>query len=259
MSRPTAPQERAPRPSDEGAPAGLHVAIIMDGNGRWATRRGLPRAFGHRAGVAALRRTVEAAPDLGVERLTVFGFSTENWRRPPPEVSELMSLMKAYFHSDLARLEREGVRVRILGRRTGLEPEIRRIVENAEGRTAHNSRFHLQVAFNYGGRADIVDAARAFAQAVAEGSAAPGDLDETLFEGLLSTAPASAPDLIIRTSGERRLSNFLLWEGAYAELVFQDVLWPDYGPDALKAAVDDFHARERRFGGAVVDNVLAAG
>jgi undecaprenyl diphosphate synthase len=259
MSRPTGSDERALRPVAEAGSPKLHVAIIMDGNGRWATRRGLPRAFGHRAGVAALRRTVEAAPAFGVERLTVFGFSTENWRRPPPEISELMSLVKAYFNSDLARLEREGVKVRILGRRTGLETEIQKIVEEAERRTAHNERFHLQVAFNYGGRADIVDAARAFAKEVAEGRAEASELDEARFASYLSTAPANAPDLIIRTSGERRLSNFLLWECAYSELVFQDVLWPDYGPDALKAAVDEFHARERRFGGAVVDNVLAAG
>ena len=236
-----------------------HIAIIMDGNGRWAKQRGLPRSFGHRAGVAALRRTVEGAADLGIERLTVFGFSTENWRRPPPEVIELMSLLKAYFRSDITRLEREGVNVRILGRRSGLEPEILQIVEDAERRTAHNSAFHLQVAFNYGGRADIVDAARRFAADVAEGRVKADDLDEALFEQYLSTAPARAPDLIIRTSGERRLSNFLLWEGAYAELVFQDILWPDYGPEALRAAVEDYHTRERRYGGAVIDDVLATG
>jgi undecaprenyl diphosphate synthase len=237
---------------------GLHVAIIMDGNGRWATRQGLPRSVGHKAGVAALRRTVESAPDLGVEKLTVFGFSTENWRRPPPEVSELMSLMKAYFHSDIGRLERAEVRVRILGRRTGLEPEVLRIVQEAERRTARNERFILQVAFNYGARADIVDAARAFAQDVAEGRARPSDLSEESFETRLSTSLGGPPDLIIRTSGERRLSNFLLWECAYSELVFQDILWPDYGPEALRAAVEDFQSRERRFG-AVVDDVLAAG
>ncbi|HUZ13497.1 MAG TPA: polyprenyl diphosphate synthase [Caulobacteraceae bacterium] len=258
MSRLTGSDERSPKSLGDGGSAKLHVAIIMDGNGRWATRRGLPRAFGHRAGVAALRRTVEAAPSLGVDRLTVFGFSTENWRRPPPEISELMSLMKAYFHSDLARLEREGVKVRILGRRSGLDPEIRKIVEDAEARTAHNDRFALQVAFNYGGRADIVDAARAFARDLSEGTVRLADLDESSFEAYLSTAPANAPDLIIRTSGERRLSNFLLWECAYSELVFQDVLWPDYGLEAFKAAVDEFHARERRFGAAVVDAVLAA-
>lgn len=236
----------------------LHVAIIMDGNGRWAKQRGLPRSLGHRAGVAALRRTVESAEELGVERLTVFGFSTENWRRPKPEVSELMGLLKAYFNSDLARLEREGVKVRIVGRRLGLAPDILDIVERAEERTAKNDRFHLQVAFNYGGRADIVDAARRFAQAVHDGQAKVAELNELLFEHYLSTAPAPAPDLIIRTSGEQRISNFLLWECAYAELVFQDVYWPDYGAEHLKAAITEFHSRQRRYGGVAIDDVLAA-
>jgi len=237
----------------------LHVAIIMDGNGRWARQRGLPRTLGHRAGVAALRRTVEGAVDLGVGRLTVFGFSTENWSRPRHEVSELMSLLKAYFESDLARLEREGVNVRIVGRRTGLQPDILDIVERAEARTATNNRFHLQVAFNYGGRADIVDAARKFAQAVLDGRANPQDLDEAAFEGRLSTAGVSAPDLIVRTSGEQRISNFLLWECAYAELVFQDVYWPDYGPEHLKAAIAEYQSRERRYGRVAIDDVLATG
>lgn len=247
--------------SGAGKAAGdpLHVAIIMDGNGRWARQRGLPRTLGHRAGVAALRRTVEGAVDLGIERLTVFGFSTENWSRPEREVSELMSLVKAYFQSDLARLEREGVHVRIVGRRAGLERDILDIVERAEARTAANSRFFLQVAFNYGGRADIVDAARKFALAVAEGRARPEDLDEAAFEQRLSTAGASAPDLIVRTSGEQRISNFLLWECAYAELIFQDVYWPDYGPEHLKAAIADYHSRERRYGRVAIDDVLAAG
>ncbi|HXU99420.1 MAG TPA: polyprenyl diphosphate synthase [Caulobacteraceae bacterium] len=237
----------------------LHVAIVMDGNGRWARQRGLPRTLGHRAGVAALRRTVEGAVELGIERLTVFGFSTENWRRPPREVSELMNLLKAYFQSDLDRLEREGVRVRIVGRREGLDRDILDIVERAEARTAANDRFYLQVAFNYGGRADIVDAARKFAMAVKAGRAEPEDLDEAGFETWLSTAGASGPDLIVRTSGEQRLSNFLLWECAYAELIFQDVYWPDYGPEHLKAAIADFRSRERRFGRVAIDDVLAAG
>jgi undecaprenyl diphosphate synthase len=237
----------------------LHVAIIMDGNGRWARQRGLPRSLGHRAGVAALRRTVEGAADLGVDRLTVFGFSTENWSRPRSEITELMALLKAYFETDLARLEREGVNVRIVGRRQGLEPDILDIVERAEARTAANSRFHLQVAFNYGGRADIVDAARKFAQEVSEGLAKPSDLDEREFELRLSTSGASAPDLIVRTSGEQRLSNFLLWECAYAELVFQDVYWPDYGPEHLRAAIAEYHSRERRYGRVAIDDVLAAG
>ena len=245
-----------------GTPTGaerLHVAIIMDGNGRWARRRGLPRSLGHRAGVSALRRTVEGAAELGVDRLTVFGFSTENWSRPRDEVSELMSLMKAYFQTDLDRLEREGVHVRVVGRRSGLDPDILAIVESAEARTSANDRFFLQVAFNYGGRADIVDAAQKFAVAVAEGSAQPGDLDEAAFESRLSTAGAPAPDLIIRTSGEQRISNFLLWECAYAGLVFQDVYWPDYGPAHLKAAIAEFQSRERRYGRVAIDDVLAAG
>lgn len=249
---------RVPSPAaEQGGPA--HVAIIMDGNGRWAKARGLPRSLGHREGVAALKRTVEAAPALGIRRLTVFGFSTENWRRPAGEISELMSLMKAFVQTDLARLGRAGVRVRILGRREGLPPDILGIIERAEASTAANERFHLQVAFNYGGRPDIVDAARQFARRVKAGLAEPEDLDEARFESYLSTANGPAPDLIIRTSGEQRLSNFLLWEAAYAEFVFQDVLWPDYGAELLTAAVDEFRTRERRYGGADVNDALAAG
>ena len=237
----------------------LHVAIIMDGNGRWARQRGLPRTLGHRAGVAALRRTVEGAVDFNVERLTVFGFSTENWGRPRYEVSELMDLVRSYFEADIDRLEREGVNVRVVGRRAGLEPDILRIVERAGYARVHNRRFFLQVAFNYGGRADIVDAARNFSQAVKEGRANPQDSDEAAFEGWLSTAGVSPPDLIVRTSGERRISNFLLWEAAYAELVFQDVYWPDYGPEHLKAAIAEFKSRERRYGRVAIDDVLATG
>jgi undecaprenyl diphosphate synthase len=246
----------APRSAAGG---GLHVAIIMDGNGRWAKARGLPRTLGHRAGVAALRRTVEGAADLGVERLTVFGFSTENWRRPQREVSELLGLMRAYFQSDLTRLEAEGVRVRIIGRREGLQSDILEMIETAEARTARNTRFHFQVAFNYGGRADIVDAARAFAEAVERGEVRACDLDEDLYESMLSNAPAPPPDLIIRTGFERRLSNFLLWDSAYAELVFQDIHWPDYGPEHLARALAEFRSRERRYGGVQPDDILAAG
>ncbi len=236
-----------------------HVAIIMDGNGRWAKRRGMPRTFGHQAGVNALKRTVEAAPQLGIQWLTVFGFSTENWRRPASEVSELMGLLKAYVKTDLARLEREGVRVRIIGRREGLAPDILAIIEDAEARTAANDRFNLQVAFNYGGRADITDAATRFAEDLAAGRISRDEDPEIVFARYLSTAAGPSPDLIIRTSGEQRLSNFLLWEAAYAEFVFQDVLWPDYGPDALKAAVQEYLGRERRYGGVDADDVLAPG
>ena len=248
-----------PATPSEPSAAPLHVAIVMDGNGRWAKRRGLPRSLGHRAGVESLKRTVAAAPDLNIRWLTMFGFSTENWSRPAAEVSELMALPQRYFESDLARLEREGVRVRTLGRREGLAPDLIRMLDEAERRTAKNDQFFLQIAFNYGGQADIVDAARRFAVEVAAGRARPEDLDEAGFAGLLSSAGAPPPDLVIRPSGELRLSNFLLWESAYSEFVFQNVLWPDYGAEHLAAAVDEFHRRERRYGGAVADDVLAAG
>jgi undecaprenyl diphosphate synthase len=235
----------------------LHVAIIMDGNGRWARARGLPRTIGHKAGVDALKRTVQGAAKCGVGKLTVFGFSTENWRRPGSEVSELMSLLKSYVASDLERLVRDGVQVRILGRRTKLAPDILEVIERAEQRTANNKDFVLQVAFNYGGQADIADAARRLALEVQSGALDPAQIDEATFQARLSTG-GEAPDLIVRTSGERRISNFLLWEAAYAELVFQDVLWPDYGPEHLKAAIAEYHTRERRYGGADVNDVLAA-
>ncbi|HEY3696212.1 polyprenyl diphosphate synthase [Phenylobacterium sp.] len=251
------PQPSAPSAKGE-APSGLHVAIVMDGNGRWAKRRGLPRTLGHPQGMEAIRRTVKAAPKLGVRRLTLYAFSTENWRRPAGEVSEVMRLLKAYVNSDLDQLQREGVKIRILGRREGLASDIAEIVERAEARTARNDAFHLQVAFNYGARADIVDAARALMAAAARGEVAPDSLTEAAFEARLSTGGAPAPDLVIRTSGERRLSNFLLWESAYSEFVFQDVLWPDYGGEHLKAAIAEFQTRERRYGGVVAGDALAA-
>jgi undecaprenyl diphosphate synthase len=225
-----------------------HVAIIMDGNGRWAKRRGLPRALGHREGVQALKRTIEAAPKLGVQCLTVFGFSTENWSRPEDEVSDLMGLVRTYVASDLTRLERAGVRLRVLGRREGLPADIADIIVRAESQTAHNDRFLLQVAFNYGGRADLVDAARRHAERLLAGETVE-PLSERTLEAGLATAGSPPLDLIVRTSGEQRLSNFLLWESAYAELVFQDILWPDYGPEALADAVEAYRRRERRFGG----------
>jgi len=251
-------------PTDGPRPGGpKHVALIMDGNGRWAEARGLPRAMGHREGVQALKRTVQAAPTLGIRCLTVFGFSTENWSRPADEVSDLMGLVRSYVASDLKRLEREGVRVRVLGRRAGLPADIAGIIDKAEAATAHNDKFLLQVAFNYGGRSDIVDAAQRHIDRVLAGEAA-GPLDEATLEQGLSTAGAPAVDVIVRTSGEQRLSNFLLWEAAYAELVYQNVLWPDYGAEALADVVEQYRNRDRRFGGrsgAVVAGspVLAAG
>ena len=248
----------------KGDPAGavappLHVAIVMDGNGRWAKRRNLPRSLGHRAGVDSLKRIVEAAPKMNIRWLTVFGFSTENWSRPAAEVAELMALPKRYFESDLARLEREGVRVRVIGSRRDLSRDLVKICEAAEARTANNDAFFLNVAFNYGGKADIVEAARRFAEEVAAGRAAPADLDEARFEGLLATAGSPPPDLIVRPSGEQRLSNFMLWQAAYAEFVFQDVLWPDYSAAHLKAAIAEFQTRNRRYGAVAPDDALATG
>lgn len=256
-SRTNAPS--ATGPGDSAAASPLHVAVVMDGNGRWAKQRGLPRTVGHRAGVEALKRTVAAAADCNIRWLTVFGFSTENWNRPAAEVAELMALPGRYFASDIVRLEREGVRVRVIGRREGLSRELVRIIDDAERRTQHNERMFLNIAFNYGGQADIVDAARRFAQDVAEGRAQIGDLDPARFGAYLATAGSPPPDVIIRPSGEQRLSNFLLWEAAYSELVFQDVLWPDYGPEHLKAALTEFGGRERRYGAVTADDVLATG
>ena len=248
-----------PATLSEPPSAPLHVAIVMDGNGRWAKRRGQARTLGHRAGVEALKRTVTAAPDFNIRWLTVFGFSTENWSRPAAEVSELMALPKRYFEADLARLEKEGVRVRALGRREGLSAELLTMLDEAERRTAKNDKAFFQIAFNYGGQADIVDAARKFAEDVAAGKTDPTALNEAVFAGYLSTAGLPPPDLVIRPSGELRLSNFLLWETAYSEFVFQDVLWPDFSPQHLGQAIAEYHRRERRYGGAVSDDVLAAG
>ena len=225
-----------------------HVAIIMDGNGRWAKSRGLPRAAGHERGVEALRRTVEAAGELGIRYLTVFSFSTENWRRPAAEVNALFGLLKAYVQRDLARLTQEGVRIRIIGLREGLPNDVAVLVEKAERETAANSKFFLTIAFNYGGREEIARAARGVAEAVASGRLKPDDVNEKTFAGFLDSGSMPDPDLLIRTSGEYRLSNFLLWQCAYSELVFMDVLWPDFDRACLEEALAKFHERERRFG-----------
>ncbi len=244
---------REPAPASEGAgaerlPGPQHVAIIMDGNGRWANARGLPRAVGHERGVEALRRTVEAAPELGIRYLTVFSFSTENWRRPAAEVSALFGLLKAYVQRDLSRLKREGVRIRVLGKREGLPADIAELVDKAERETEANSDFYLNIAFNYGGREEILRAARKACHAIQHGELAAETLDEKAFAGFLDTDGIPDPDLMIRTSGEYRLSNFLLWQAAYAELVFTDVLWPDFDKSTLEQSIAEFRSRERRFG-----------
>jgi undecaprenyl diphosphate synthase len=226
-----------------------HVAIIMDGNGRWAKLRSRPRTFGHSEGVEALRRTVEAAGDLGVAYLTVFGFSTENWRRPAEEVNALFDLLRLYVARDLDKLTKEGVRVRVIGARAGLQDDIAEIIERAEARTRHNDKLNLTIAFNYGGQDEIARAARRAAEDVAAGKIKPEDIDVARFETYLDCAALPAPDLLVRTSGETRLSNFMLWQAAYSELVFLDVLWPDFDKSALQAAIAQYHSRERRFGG----------
>jgi undecaprenyl diphosphate synthase len=225
------------------------VAIIMDGNGRWAKMRSRPRTFGHAEGVEALRRTVEAAGDLGIEYLTVFGFSTENWRRPIEEVNALFDLLRLYVARDLERLAHEGVRVRVIGERRGLQSDIAEIIERAETRTRHNAKLNLTIAFNYGGQDEIARAARRVAEDVAAGKLAAADINPDRFALYLDTAELPPPDLLIRTSGESRLSNFMLWQSAYAELVFVEVLWPDFGKQPLEAAIEEFRRRERRFGG----------
>lgn len=239
-----------PASSSAPLPAPRHVAIIMDGNGRWAKQRSRPRTFGHSEGVEALRRTVEAAGELGVRYLTVFGFSTENWRRPIEEVNALFDLLRLYVARDLDRLVREGVRVHVIGSRDGLDPDIARIISDAEERTRANDAQHLIIAFNYGGQDEIARAARRLAEDVAAGKLRPSDVTVERFESYLDTAGLPPPDLLIRTSGELRLSNFMLWQAAYTELVFADILWPDFDKAALQAAIDVYHRRERRFGGA---------
>lgn len=242
----------AAQTGDGDPPAGdfpEHIAIIMDGNGRWANGRGLPRAVGHERGVEALRRTVEAAQEIGLKNLTVYSFSTENWRRPVSEVNALFGLLKAYVKRDLNRLTQEGVKIRILGTRQGLPEDILELVERAEARTADNHAFNLCIAFNYGGREEVLRAAKAMASAVADGKMSCADVDETAFAEFLDTKELPDPDILIRTSGEYRLSNFLIWQAAYAELVFMDVLWPDFGKQHLLEAIEIYRKRERRFGG----------
>ena len=223
----------------------FHVAIIMDGNGRWAERRGLPVAEGHRAGTRALRRTVEAAIDLGVRTLVVYAFSTENWSRPADEVAALMEIFGDTIERELPDLAEQGVRTRFVGRRDRAPDSLREQMERLERETVSNRRLNLWIAFDYGGRAELVEAAR---RLVADG-VDPAAIDDGALEARLYEPELADPDLVIRTSGEQRLSNFLLWQSAYSELVFVDDLWPDFGPDQLRAAIADYAGRRRRFGG----------
>lgn len=231
----------------EGIPR--HIAIIMDGNGRWATKRTMPRIAGHRAGLEAVRRVVRAADARGVRFLTLFSFSTENWTRPAEEVSDLMGLLKFFIRSDLAALHRQNVRVRVIGAREGLSRDIAGLLDEAETLTGDNKGLTLVIAFNYGARAEIARAARALAEEVAAGRLAPAEINEAHLGAALPSADIPDPDLVIRTSGEQRISNFLLWQSAYAEFYFTPVLWPDFDETALDLALSDYAGRHRRFGG----------
>lgn len=225
-----------------------HVAIIMDGNGRWASARGLPRALGHRKGVSAVKRTVKAAVSMGIPYLTLFGFSTENWRRPIAEIDELMRLVRHYLRSEVADLHKNGVRLKVIGDRSRLPKDIVELIGHAERIVPHETRLTLTVALSYGGRGDILQAVQSIAQAASNGTLDPSTLCEQTVNRFLQTDGLPDPDLLIRTSGEQRISNFLLWQSAYAELIFTDTLWPDFDHTDLESAVTEFARRERRYG-----------
>lgn len=241
--------EAAPLHSDS-SPELVHVAIIMDGNGRWARTRGLPRTAGHKRGAESVKTAVESAMRLGVQYLTLFGFSSENWKRPQTEISDLMGLLRYYLRNELGFLNKNGVRLQIIGNRTQLPNDIVALIDMAEGQTAHNRGLTLIIALSYGGRAEIVNASKVLAQRAAAGLVDPTDIDESMVANTLYTADIPDPDLLIRTSGEKRISNFLLWQLAYAELIFLDTLWPDFSREDFAEALQEFHRRERRYGAA---------
>ncbi|WP_142847018.1 isoprenyl transferase [Telmatospirillum sp. J64-1] len=235
---------------DEGLRPPVHVAIIMDGNGRWAKARGLPRTAGHKRGVDAVRTVIEAAGKLGISYLTLYGFSSENWRRPETEVRDLMGLLRLFLRSQIADLHKNGICLKVIGERNRLAPDIVRQIEEAEALTAANNGLVLTVALSYGGRQELAEAARRLAADVAAGRMTVDQIDEESLGARLYTAGTPDPDLIIRTSGEQRISNFLLWQSAYAEFVFVDTLWPDFSASDLEAAIGTFQRRERRYGAA---------
>jgi undecaprenyl diphosphate synthase len=236
-----------------------HVAIIMDGNGRWASKRLLPRAVGHVRGVNSVQRVIADAQDIGLEYLTLYAFSTENWRRPVTEISHLMDLVRRYFEAEMEKFRRDNVRVRIIGTRDHIDPDIAAMVNDAERLTERNTGFNLTFAFNYGGREELVAAARALVAKAAEGKLKPEQVTADVFAGELRTRGIPDPDLVIRTGGESRISNFLLWQAAYAEFVFVETLWPDFRRQHLIAALAEYARRERRFGGVEQDARARAG
>lgn len=233
---------------DADHPVAHHVAIIMDGNGRWAAERGLPRVEGHRQGVESVRRTVEAAMEQGISYLTLFSFSSENWSRPKEEINDLFGLLRRFVRRDLAELHKNGVKIRVIGARNGLDDDILRILDDAVELTKDNTALNLTIAFNYGGRDEIARAAQRIAEDVKDGRIAPEDVSVARFADYLDTAGLPDPDLLIRTSGELRLSNFLLWQLAYSEFVFIDVYWPDFTKQMFEAAIAEYRQRNRRFG-----------
>ena len=226
-----------------------HIAIIMDGNGRWATARGQPRASGHRQGVEALRRTVRAAGEIGIEYLTLYSFSSENWSRPAAEVRFLLELLKRFIRTDVAELHRANVRIIVIGERDGLEPGLLSLIDEAESLTRENTALKLVIAFNYGSRQEITRAARAIAIKVAEGKIDPADINQAVIGNHLDTAAMPDPDLLIRSGGEQRLSNYLLWQCAYTEFVFVPEYWPDFSREILERCIAEFQMRDRRYGG----------
>jgi undecaprenyl diphosphate synthase len=240
---------------DQTTPVSLHVAIIMDGNGRWARARGLPRTVGHYQGTEAARKVIKAAAEAGVTHLTLFGFSSENWKRPKAEVLYLMNLLRGYLQRDVNELHQANIRLSVIGERAALPADIAALIGDAERLTRDNSSLHLTIALNYGGRGDIVTAARRLAAHVRAGMLDPDDIDEAAFGAHLSTASLPDPDLMIRTSGEQRVSNFLLWQLAYAEMAFVEKYWPDFSGEDLTAALAEFRRRDRRFG-AIMSDVL---
>ena len=238
----------AVKSSQSAPPPPVHVAIIMDGNGRWAKSRGLPRIAGHQRGADAVRRVVTGCRELGISYLTLYAFSSENWKRPAAEVDDLMGLLRLYLRRELAELHRNDVRVRFIGEREALSADIIALIERAEETTRNNTTLDLIIALNYGSRREIVLACRRIMEDAGEGGLASADVNEEKFAGYLETADIPDPDLVIRTSGEQRLSNFLLWQAAYAELVFVDTYWPDFGKKTLEEAVREYQGRERRYG-----------
>ncbi|MEX2649165.1 MAG: isoprenyl transferase [Alphaproteobacteria bacterium] len=239
----------AAQPERVSARPPRHVAIIMDGNGRWARARGLPRVAGHRQGAESVRRAVVSCLELGIDYLTIFAFSSENWKRPEREIDDLMGLLRLYLRNEIGELARRGVRMRFIGDRDGLSPDIRALLDEAESSTERNGALTLTIALNYGSRQEIVRAVRRLAADVAAGRIAPAEVSEETFGRYLDTRDLPDPDLLIRTSGEQRLSNFLLWQSAYTELVYLPTLWPDFRKGDLEQAVAEYHRRERRYGG----------